>query len=86
MEKLPEEQKVKNYDLIAVQLDRFVRDYTPAGWEVPIRNVMSPPFILAQDIKEMEVDYKNGVLKDKLDKKYKNPNISEAFLAFFERN
>lgn len=40
---------------------------------------------LAEDVKRMEADYKEGILKERIDERYKNPNITQAILEFFKR-
>jgi len=80
-----EKDLAEEYEKTAIRLEDFISSYTPAGWEEPIGKVMHRFHFLAQDIAEMTEDYKRGLLKDKLDKKYKNPNVVSAIMDFFAK-
>ena len=85
MENTPREKLAENYELEAIRLERFIKNYIPLGWKESIGTVMSGFMFLAEDVKSMEADYKEGVLKEKMDEKYKNPNVTSAILDFFEK-
>ena len=49
------------------------------------RSILYLFIFFVEDIKKMETDYKDGVLKEKMDERYKNPNVTQAILEFFEK-
>ena len=85
-EHTPREEIAKDYELDAIRLERFIKNYVPLGWKEPIGTVMTGFMFSAEDIKRMETDYREGVLRERIDERYKNPNVTQAILEFFEKN
>ena len=81
----PKEKIAKGYELEAIRLERFIKTYVPLGWKESIGTVMTGFMFLVEDIKKMETDYQGGVLKERMDERFKNPNITQAVLKFFEK-
>ena len=81
----PKEKLAEGYELDTIRLERFIKNYVPTGWKEPIGKVMTGFIFFVEDIKKMETDYKDGVLKEKMDERYKNPNVTQAILEFFEK-
>ena len=86
MDKMHKEEIATGYELKAIKLENFIKNYIPSGWKEPIGKVMSGFSFFEEDIIEMEEDFKRGegVLKDKINEKYKNPNVVQAILDFFK--
>ena len=83
---MSEEEIARGYELKAIQLENFIKRYMPSGWKEQIGKVITGFTFFEQDIIDMEEDYKKGevVLRDKLNEKYKNPNVVQAILDFFK--
>ncbi|OHB21526.1 MAG: hypothetical protein A2939_00365 [Parcubacteria group bacterium RIFCSPLOWO2_01_FULL_48_18] len=78
-------EQAKNLEIMAIKLEDFIANYTPAGWVEPIGKVMHRFIFLPKDTGKMEQDFKSGTLKDRLDKQYENPNVVMAIMDFFEK-
>ncbi len=70
------EQNENLYELLAVNLEGFMRRFIPPGWQEPIAKATGVPNISADDSKNMAASFKAGTLETELDK-------DERFNAFY---
>ncbi|MDP1688710.1 MAG: hypothetical protein Q8L47_01085 [bacterium] len=85
MERTLKEKIPKNYEQDAIRLEGFIKSYVPPGWKEPIGSAMTGFMFLAEDIERMETDYNEGILKERMDAKYNNPNVAKAIMNYFDK-
>lgn len=77
----------KGYDLLAMDLENYIRGYVAKGHCEKISSFSFVPYFFSKEAKELYVSYKGGKLVEKLgseDGKLKPWFIREAVTSFFE--
>jgi len=72
-------------EMLALSLEKYIKDYVPQGWQEPIGKAMFVPRFLPADITQMIKAYKESDLMDYLNVKYDKWYLIEAITDFFKQ-
>ncbi len=90
-----ESRIAKGFNRLAIDLENYIRNYTPSTWIVPISNVNYVPIFLPEEIKIFFESHKKGTLNSKLEElsnekrfpyvQLKPWYVREAIKEFFDK-
>jgi len=79
-------QEATGDELVALRLERYIREYKPDCWKVPIGNVASGPMLDAADAEFLAGCYRKKRLNEAMEKEPKWPwYVRAAITDFFEK-
>lgn len=65
------------YEKLAIDLEHFIKDYTPQGWLGPIKGYEFAPSFLPEEAEVLMIGYKIGALDNALSYLMKNRSSSK---------
>jgi hypothetical protein len=90
MENIKFEAKNKTPELLARELEHYIRNYIPNDWVVPIHDVAYCPDVMSDDFVKLEKAYSSGDLVKFMEifenGRYKQWYYIAAIKDFFEKN
>ncbi|MFH1332108.1 MAG: hypothetical protein ABIH63_02370 [archaeon] len=84
-----EHRKAKGYEAVAIELEYFLKKYTPLHWREPLSSVMAVDMVTIDSARQFVKSYDKGKLPQTLEEHpktfYHNPNVAQAVKEFFEK-
>ncbi|MFH1210631.1 MAG: hypothetical protein V1645_01825 [archaeon] len=82
-------RRARGYEAVALELEHFLKGYTPPHWKEPLGSVMAVDMVSTDSARKFASSYRKGGLTHELKEHprtfYHNPNVAQAVKEFFEK-